>query len=96
MSKGRQPALALFVIGLLGLSVLAFRYADFALVWQPVPAWVPARAGVAYASGVLISRLGSRASRLAHSPQRHRLLHFLDLRRGGLGRRTKYAGKTMS
>jgi len=58
MNRNQQPALALFVIGLLGLGVLALHYRDFALVWQPVPAWVPARAAVAYATGVLTIALG--------------------------------------
>ena len=58
MNKNQQPALALFVIGLLGLGILALHYHDFALVWQPVPAWVPARAGIASASGVLMLALG--------------------------------------
>src|SRR5215467_4859230 len=58
MTKNQQPALALFVIGLVGLGVLALRYADYALVWQPVPAWVPARAAVAYGSGALMLALG--------------------------------------
>jgi hypothetical protein len=42
MNKNQQLALTLFVIGLLGLGVLALHYRDFALVWQPVPVWVPA------------------------------------------------------
>lgn len=58
MNKNQQPALALFVIGLLGLGALALHYRDFALVWQPVPAWVPAHATVALASGVLMLALG--------------------------------------
>jgi uncharacterized membrane protein len=58
MNRNQQPALALFVIGLLGLGVLALHYRDFALVWQPVPAWVPARAAVAYSTGVLTIALG--------------------------------------
>jgi uncharacterized membrane protein len=58
MNRNQQPALALFVIGLLALGVLALHYGDFALVWQPVPAWVPAQAAVAYASGVLMIALG--------------------------------------
>jgi uncharacterized membrane protein len=56
MTKNQQPAVTLFVIGLLGLGVLALRYGDFALVWQPVPAWVPTRPG-AYASGALMLAL---------------------------------------
>jgi uncharacterized membrane protein len=55
MNKNQQPALTLFVIGLLGLGVLALHYRDFALVWQPVPVWVPAHAAVA--TGVLMLAL---------------------------------------
>jgi uncharacterized membrane protein len=58
MNKNPQPALTLFVIGLIGLGVLALHYRDFALVWQPVPAWVPVHAAVACASGVLMIALG--------------------------------------
>lgn len=58
MSSRQQPALSLFAVGLLGLGALALGYGDFALVWQPVPAWLPARAAVAYASGVLTLLLG--------------------------------------
>jgi uncharacterized membrane protein len=58
MNDNQQPALTLFAIGLLGLGVLALIYGDFALVWQPVPAWLPARTAVAYASGVLMILLG--------------------------------------
>jgi uncharacterized membrane protein len=58
MNKNQQPALTLFVIGLLGLGVLALHYRDFALVWQPVPVWVPAHAAVACATGVLMLALG--------------------------------------
>jgi hypothetical protein len=54
MDDHQQPALTLFVIGLLGIGVLALVYGDFALVWQPVPVWLPARTAVAYASGVLM------------------------------------------
>jgi uncharacterized membrane protein len=58
MNKNQQPALTLFVIGLLGLGVLALHYRDFALVWQPVPVWVPARAAAACATGALMLALG--------------------------------------
>jgi uncharacterized membrane protein len=58
MSCGQQPGLSLFAVGLLGLGGLALGYGDFALVWQPVPAWLPARTAVAYASGVLMILLG--------------------------------------
>jgi uncharacterized membrane protein len=51
--------LTLFVIGLAGLGVLALVFGDFALVWQPVPAWVPARNAIAYACGVLMLLLAA-------------------------------------
>ena len=54
----QQPGQTLMAIGLLGLGVLALRYGDFAMVWQPVPEWLPARHAVAYASGVLMLLLG--------------------------------------
>lgn len=59
MNDNQQPALTLFAIGLLGLGVLALIYGDFALVWQPVPAWLPARTAVAYASGVFMLLLAA-------------------------------------
>jgi uncharacterized membrane protein len=59
MNKNQQPALGLFVIGLLGLGIIAIHYADFALVWQPVPTWVPARSAVAIASGILMLLLAA-------------------------------------
>ena len=58
MNKNQQLASTLFAIGLLGLGVLALHYRDFALVWQPVPVWVPAHAAVACATGVLMLALG--------------------------------------
>jgi len=58
MNKNQQPAVALFGVGLLGLGVLAVHYRDFALVWQPVPAWVPAHAAAAFATGALMIALG--------------------------------------
>src|SRR5215467_13574842 len=59
VDKNQQPALILFVIGLAGLGVLALHYGDFALVWQPVPAWVPARTALAYGSGVVLLALAA-------------------------------------
>ena len=54
MTRDQQPGLALFAVGMIGLGILALIYGDFALVWQPVPAWVPGRTGLAYASGLVM------------------------------------------
>jgi uncharacterized membrane protein len=43
-----------FALGLIGLGVLSLVFGDFALQWQPVPAWLPARAYLAYASGAVM------------------------------------------
>src|ERR1700757_3431574 len=59
MNDNQQPALTLFAIGLLGLGALALIYGDFALVWEPVPAWLPVRTAVAYASGLLMLLLAA-------------------------------------
>jgi uncharacterized membrane protein len=58
MIRRLQPALVLFAIGMVGLGVLALVYGDFALVWQPVAAWVPGRTALAYGSGVLMLLCG--------------------------------------
>ena len=47
-------AKASLALGLLGLGVLTLIYGDFALQWQPVPEWLPARHIVAYLSGVVL------------------------------------------
>ena len=39
---------------MVGLGILALIYGDFALVWQPVAAWVPGRTALAYGSGVIM------------------------------------------
>jgi uncharacterized membrane protein len=57
-SARQNPALALFAIGLIGMGALALVYGDFALVWQPVAPWFPARTALAYASGVLMTGCG--------------------------------------
>ena len=43
-----------FAVGLIGLGVLSLVFGDFALQWQPVPAWVPGRTLLAYASGAVL------------------------------------------
>jgi uncharacterized membrane protein len=44
----------LFAASFVGLALLSLGSGDFALNWQPVPAWVPWRAPLAYASGVML------------------------------------------
>jgi uncharacterized membrane protein len=54
-----QPAVTLFAIGMIGLGILALIYGDFALVWQPVAPWIPARTALAYGSGLLMLACGA-------------------------------------
>lgn len=48
----------LFALGLGGLGLITLIYGDFALVWQPVPAWLPAHAVVADGSGIVLLLCG--------------------------------------
>lgn len=50
----RRPSIVLFSIGMLGLGFLAFSVGDFALSWQPVASWFPARTALAYLSGLIM------------------------------------------
>jgi uncharacterized membrane protein len=59
MTRYQQPAVILFAIGMIGLGVLALAVGDFALQWQPVAPWFPARTALAYASGVLMLVCGA-------------------------------------
>jgi uncharacterized membrane protein len=54
MTRQYQPALTCFALGIAGLGVLALISGDFAMVWQPVPATLPGRTVLAYASGVIM------------------------------------------
>jgi uncharacterized membrane protein len=54
MTRSQQPALTLFAVGMIGLGILALAYGDFAMVWQPVAAWIPGRTALAYGSGLLM------------------------------------------
>lgn len=51
-----RPAMAL---GTLGLGVLGLIYGDFALQWQPVPADIPGRVFLTYASGLVLAAAGA-------------------------------------
>lgn len=44
----------LFAVSFAGLGLLSLGSGDFALNWQPVPAWVPWREPLAYASGLML------------------------------------------
>lgn len=50
----QQPSLGLLAIGMIGLGVLGLSVGDFAMVWQPVAQWFPARTALAYAAGALM------------------------------------------
>lgn len=43
-----------FALAMIGLGVITLASDDFALPWQPIPAWLPWYSGVAYASGFLL------------------------------------------
>lgn len=57
--REQQPSLSLLAIGLIGLGVLGLSVGDFAMVWQPVPAWFPARTALAYAAGAFMLICGA-------------------------------------
>jgi uncharacterized membrane protein len=54
MTRSQQPAVTVFAVGMIGLGILALVYGDFALVWQPVPLWIPGRTVLAYVSGLIM------------------------------------------
>ena len=69
-AAGLRPASldqAIVALSLAGLGALSLLSGDFALNWQPVPAWVLWRHGLAYASGLVLcaSALGTLVRRTA-------------------------------
>jgi len=48
-----RVGITVFAAALIGLGALGLIYGDFALVWQPVPGWVPARVAIAYVCGLV-------------------------------------------
>jgi uncharacterized membrane protein len=57
-AQSQEPALILFAIGLIGLGVIGLVVGDFAMVWQPVAAWMPGRTALAYLTGLLEVSVG--------------------------------------
>jgi len=49
----KQPAVVGLATAMIALGVLGLVNGDFAMVWQPVPAWVPLRETLAYAFGAV-------------------------------------------
>lgn len=70
---------ASFAAGLLGLGVLTIVYRDFALQWQPVAAWVPARASLALLSGSILLLGGAALLVDRSAPIASRLLFYYAL-----------------
>jgi hypothetical protein len=54
MDRDQQPTRILFATGMIALGILGLAYGDFALQWQPVPAWLPWRGAFAYASAIIM------------------------------------------
>ena len=54
MDHAQQPTRILFATGMIALGILGLAYGDFALQWQPVPAWLPWRGALAYASAIIM------------------------------------------
>jgi uncharacterized membrane protein len=48
------PGHALFALAGVGLAILSLTYRDFALIWQPLPAWIPWRETWVYGAALLV------------------------------------------
>lgn len=49
----------ILAIGTLAYGLVCLAFGDFGLQWQPVPAWVPGRTGLAYVNGALLAASGA-------------------------------------
>jgi uncharacterized membrane protein len=54
VTRSSHAPLIFFAIGIIGLGILALVYGDFAEVGQTIPARIPGRTGLVYASGILL------------------------------------------
>ncbi len=54
MDRDHHLTRTLFATGMIALGILGLAYGDFAMQWQPVPAWLPGRGVLAYASALLM------------------------------------------
>jgi uncharacterized membrane protein len=54
VNRSSQAPVIFFALGIIGLGILALVFGDFVEVGQTVPAWVPGRTGLAYASGIIM------------------------------------------
>jgi uncharacterized membrane protein len=52
--REQQPGLTVFALGMTGLGALGLVLGDFAMQWQPVAQWFPARTVLAYGAAVLM------------------------------------------
>jgi uncharacterized membrane protein len=59
ITREQQPSLTLFAAGMIGLGALGLIYGDFAMGWQPVAPWFPARPALAYLAAVVMLVGGS-------------------------------------
>ena len=59
--RALQPDVLFYALGAVGLGLTGLTFGDFARQWQPVPAWVPLRAPLAYLSAAFIIGAGAAA-----------------------------------
>ena len=59
--RALQPDVLFYALGAVGLGLTGLTFGDFARQWQPVPAWVPLRAPLAYLSAAVIIGGGAAA-----------------------------------